>query len=156
MRTSSSIAIGLAVALCAGTAGALVSATTHLVSGVLEARRPATFTCVVINKSGSPVDDIAISLKRPDGTTIVGPEECDGVPHGAACSVTYDVAFPDLDLAAYCHAEVPNHKFLVGNLRFEDQMSNTQAESPLRGNVYGKIQYLIHKVDWMIGDHIEW
>jgi hypothetical protein len=156
MRFARPLAVGVALALGvlgAGMASAECPAVPvrDLVSGVLEGRRVSSLTCVVINKSGAPVDNIAISLKRPDGTTLVGPEECDGVPHGQVCSLTYDIVFPDLDVAAYCHAQVPDGPFLVGNLRFQNYLSATLAESPLVGDLHGQIEDLIGQVEWLLG-----
>jgi hypothetical protein len=121
--------------------------TRELVSGVLEARRVSSLTCVVINKSGGPVDNVAITLKHPNGPPLVGPEECDGVPHGGVCSLTYDIVLPDLDVAAYCHATVPEDKFLVGNLRYENSQSATHAQSPLEGDLHGFVRELIEDVE---------
>jgi hypothetical protein len=107
------------------------NSTQHLVSGVLEARRVSSFTCSVINKSGCEVDGIKVTLKKPDGSVLAGPHQCDDVPHGSTCNFTYDILVPNLDVAAYCHVEAPGDKWLHGNLRYENNLSATLAETPL-------------------------
>ena len=152
MRIARPLAFALALGLGAGTASGFVAATKDLVSGVLEGRRVSSLTCAVINKSGETLDGISITLKRPDGSPIVGPTVFNAVAHGQAAQLVYDIVFPDLDVAAYCHVRVPKDRFVVGNLRFENHLSATHSESPLQGDIHGKIAELIGKVEWLLGD----
>jgi hypothetical protein len=123
--------------------------TTDLATGVLEARRVSSLTCSVINKSGTELAGITISLKRPDGSTLTGPLACGGVAHGATCNLTYDIVYPSLDVAAYCHVQVPQGSFVHGNLRYENAGSMTLASSPLQANTLGMMRDLA----WWLGDN---
>ena len=146
MRFAAPIAVCAALALGAA-AGWAKEPSKDIASGVLGAKRQSAFHCEVVNKSGETVDNIALTLKRTDGSPIAGPEECDGVPSGQTCAIWFPVEFPASTEQLYCHANVPNHKFLLGTLRVEDVYGNTQAESQLVADVHGKIDDLIEKVD---------
>ena len=147
MRRFGSVLVAMLGVLTGGTVLANDVATKDLVSGVLEGRRVSKLTCEIVNKSGDSIDVPEVTLKRPDGSTLAGPHACGGLPNGASCTLSYDIVAPALDVAAYCHAKVPEGKFVRGSLRLEDNLSLTRAESDMQADVHAKLATIVDLVD---------
>jgi hypothetical protein len=120
--------------------------TKDLVSGVLEGRRVAKLTCEVVNKSGGPID-VPEDVEAPGLQHARGVQDVHSVVNGASCTLAYDIVLPDLDVAACCHAKVPEGKFVRGSLRLEDSLSLTRAESDMQADVHAKLAEIVELVD---------
>lgn len=125
-------------------------ATKDLVSGVLEGRRASYLTCELINKSGGPLANVQLTLEAPDGSAIVGPLACPELANGETCALEHEIPFAMLELAAYCHAELPK-AFVRGSLRLLDAQRNTLAESDLEADLHGKIASLESQLETVLG-----
>lgn len=117
-----------------------------MVSSVLEGRRVSYLVCELVNKTGGNLDGVELTLKDPAGDPVAGPFACPTLADAETCSLEYAIAFPDLDVAAYCHATLPE-AFVRGGLRLLDISRKTLAQSDLEPNLHGKIAALEAKID---------